>query len=346
MPATELKPQAAILLVQLGTPDSTSVPDVRRYLKEFLSDRRVVETSPWIWQPILHTMILPRRPKESAEKYASIWTDAGSPLLVNTKRVTESLAAELKVRGRLVEVHWAMRYGNPHMSEALRTLRERGFDKILVVPMYPQYSATTSGTVFDVIAREFLQWRNIPSLRFVIFFPYDPVYIVAVAPCIRQRWRQRDEGKPDKLLFSFHGLPQRCVDEGDPYQKHCEESAALIAAALGLEREEWVLSFQSLFGREEWIKPYTQPTVEALASQGVRNIDVVCPGFLSDCIETLEEIDMEVHNAFMRAGGKRFRYIHCLNDTPLWIHALAEIVGAELGGWRTREVDLVRRRGA
>ena len=344
MANVEFKPQAAILLVQLGTPDSTSVPDVRRYLREFLSDRRVVETSPWIWQPILHTLVLPRRPKESAEKYAAIWTEAGSPLLVNTRLTAQALSEELKIRGRLVEVHWAMRYGNPGMAQALRDLRDRGFDKVLVVPMYPQYSATTSGTVFDVIAREFLTWRDIPSLRFVKSFHDDPGYIEAVADSIRQRWRQADGGRPDRLIFSFHGLPQSCVDQGDPYQKQCEESGALIAAALGLARDEWLVSYQSRFGREEWIQPYTQPTVEKLAGQGVKTIDVVCPGFLSDCIETLEEIDMEVHNAFMRAGGRRFRYIHCLNDAPLWIHALAEIVGSELSGWKTREVALVRRR--
>ena len=288
--------------------------------------------------------MLPRRPKESAEKYAAIWTEAGSPLLVNTRLTAQALSEELKIRGRLVEVHWAMRYGNPGMAQALRDLRDRGFDKVLVVPMYPQYSATTSGTVFDVIAREFLTWRDIPSLRFVKSFHDDPGYIEAVADSIRQRWRQADGGRPDRLIFSFHGLPQSCVDQGDPYQKQCEESGALIAAALGLARDEWLVSYQSRFGREEWIQPYTQPTVEKLAGQGVKTIDVVCPGFLSDCIETLEEIDMEVHNAFMRAGGRRFRYIHCLNDAPLWIHALAEIVGSELSGWKTREVDLVRRR--
>ena len=337
--------RAAILLVQLGTPDKPEVPEVRRYLREFLTDRRVVEQSPLIWWPILYSVVLTRRPKESAEKYRSIWTKAGSPLLVNTKLAAEALQDELNKRGRQVEVVWAMRYGNPSMVEALRDLRDRGFSRIVVLPMYPQYSAATSGTVFDVIAREFLQWRSIPALRFLQSFHDDPGYIAAVAESIRHFWRQSEAGKPEKLIFSFHGLPQSCVDQGDPYVKQCQESAALIAGALGLAKEDWLLTFQSRFGRAEWVKPYTQPTVEALARKGVKTVDVVCPGFVSDCIETLEEIDMEVHNAFVGAGGKRFRYIHCLNDAPLWIHALADIVGNELAGWKTLEAEQGRRKG-
>jgi ferrochelatase len=280
--------RAAILLVQLGTPDKPEVPEVRRYLREFLSDRRVVEQSPLIWWPILYSVVLTRRPKESAEKYRSIWTKAGSPLLVNTKLVAEALQDELNKRGRQVEVVWAMRYGNPSMADALRDLRDRGFSRIVVLPMYPQYSAATSGTVFDVIAREFLKWRSIPALRFLQSFHDDPGYIAAVAESIRHSWRQSEAGKPEKLIFSFHGLPQSCVDQGDPYVKQCQESAALIAAALGLAKEDWLVTFQSRFGRAEWVKPYTQPTVEALARKGVKTVDVVCPGFVSDCIETLE----------------------------------------------------------
>lgn len=284
--------RAAILLVQLGTPDKPEVPEVRRYLREFLSDRRVVEQSPLIWWPILYSVVLTRRPKESAEKYRAIWTKAGSPLLVNTKLVAEALQDELNKRGRQVEVVWAMRYGNPSMVEALRDLRDRGFSRIVVLPMYPQYSAATSGTVFDVIAREFLQWRSIPALRFLQSFHDDPGYIAAVAESIRHFWRQSEAGKPEKLIFSFHGLPQSCVDQGDPYVKQCQESATLIAAALGLAKEDWLLTFQSRFGRAEWVKPYTQSTVEALARKGVKTVDVVCPGFVSDCIETLEELSL------------------------------------------------------
>ena len=259
--------------------------------------------------------------------------------------MAEALQDELNKRGRQVEVVWAMRYGNPSMVDALRDLRDRGFSRIVVLPMYPQYSAATSGTVFDVIAREFLQWRSIPALRFLQSFHDDPGYIAAVAESIRHFWRQSEAGKPEKLIFSFHGLPQSCVDQGDPYVKQCQESAALIAGALGLAKEDWLVTFQSRFGRAEWVKPYTQPTVEALARKGVKTVDVVCPGFVSDCIETLEEIDMEVHNAFVGAGGKRFRYIHCLNDAPLWIHALADIVGNELAGWKTLEAEQGRRKG-
>ena len=306
--------RAAILLVQLGTPDKPEVPEVRRYLREFLTDRRVVEQSPFLWWPILHTLVLTRRPKESAEKYRSIWTKAGSPLLVNTKLVAEALQDELNKRGRQVEVVWAMRYGNPSMADALRDLRDRGFSRIVVLPMYPQYSAATSGTVFDVIAREFLQWRSIPALRFLQSFHDDPGYIAAVAESIRHSWRQSEAGKPEKLIFSFHGLPQSCVDQGDPYVKQCKESAALIAAALGLAKEDWLVTFQSRFGARNGSKPYTQPTVEALARKGVKTVDVVCPGFVSDCIETLEEIDMEVHNAFV--GAAAAAPLHHASTTP------------------------------
>lgn len=339
--------KTAILMVQLGTPDSPEVPDVRRYLREFLSDTRVVETPKWKWWPVLYGIVLTTRPRESAEKYRSIWGKDGSPLLVNTRLQAEGLHEELKKRGREVEVVWAMRYGNPNMVQALREMRDRGIERILVLPLYPQYSGSTTGTVFDHMAREMLTWRTIPSLRFVQSYADDAGYIQALADSIRRAWRKTEEGKPEKLIFSFHGVPQRTVDEGEPYQKHCHQTAAATAAALGLQKDEWIVCFQSLFGKEEWIKPYTQPTVEALARQGVKNIDVVCPGFLSDCIETLEEINMEVREAFLHNGGKRFRYIECLNDDPIWIHAMADIVGNELAGWGTtsREVDAARRRG-
>lgn len=340
----EQKPRAAVLLVQLGTPDSPETPDVRRYLREFLSDTRVVEKPRWQWWPILHGLVLTRRPKESGEKYRSIWQADGSPLLIHTRQQARALRDELKKRGRLVEVAWAMRYGKPSMVQALRELRARGFDRILVLPLYPQYSGSTSGTVFDVIAREFLRWRTIPSLRFVQDFHDDPGYIAALADSIRQRWRNSEEGRPEKLIFSFHGVPKFTVDDGDPYQTQCLHTAALTAAALGLDRNDYVVSFQSLFGRDEWIRPYTQPTVEELARKGVRRIDVVCPGFVADCIETLEEVNMEIRQAFLDNGGQQFRYIECLNDAPLWIHALADIVGSELSGWGTREIDPVRSR--
>ncbi|MDO5057039.1 MAG: ferrochelatase [Lautropia sp.] len=340
----EQKPRAAVLLVQLGTPDSPETPDVRRYLREFLSDTRVVEKPRWQWWPILYGLVLTRRPKESGEKYRSIWQEDGSPLLINTRLQAQGLREELKKRGRLVEVAWAMRYGKPSMAKALRELRERGFDRILVLPLYPQYSGSTTGTVFDVIAREFLRWRTIPSLRFVQDFHDDPGYIAALADSIRQRWRNSPEGRPEKLIFSFHGVPQFTVDDGDPYQKQCLQTAAMTAEALGLEKDDYVVSFQSLFGRDEWIKPYTQPTVEALARKGIKRIDVVCPGFVADCIETLEEVNMEIRQAFLDNGGEQFRYIECLNDAPLWIHAMADIVSSELSGWGTREVDPVRAR--
>lgn len=345
MSVTETSPRAAILLVQLGTPDSPEPEDVRRYLHEFLSDPRVVDKPRIQWLPILHGIVLRTRPKESAEKYRSIWTEAGSPLLVNTRHQARKLHEELKKRGRNVEVLWAMRYGNPSMREALRELRDRGIDRILVVPMYPQYAGSTTGTVFDVIAREFLNWRTIPSLRFVQGFHDDPGYITALADSIRQAWRRTEDGPPERLIFSFHGVPQRRIDLGEPYQQQCQQTADLTAAALGLSADQYLVSYQSRFGKDEWIKPYTQPTVESLARKGIKKIDVVCPGFLADCIETLEEINMEVRQAFLDNGGERFRYIECLNDGPLWIHALTDIVSNEIAGWNTHDAESQRRRG-
>ncbi|MDO4683688.1 MAG: ferrochelatase [Lautropia sp.] len=336
--------RAAVLLVQLGTPDTPEPADVRSYLREFLSDRRVIELPRALWLPVLHGAVLTRRPKESAEKYRKIWREDGSPLTVFTRRQAEGLQEELRKRGRLVEVAWAMRYGNPSLPQTLRNLRDKGIQRLVVLPLYPQYSGSTTGSVFDAVSREFKRWRVVPNLRFVKDFHDDPGYIEALVDSIRQRWRHDGGERPEKLVFSFHGLPQRYVDGGDPYDHQCRRTAALVAEALDLSDEEWLVSYQSLFGKAEWVRPYTQPTVEALARQGVRHIDVICPGFVSDCIETLEEIDMEVHNAFMRAGGKRFRFIDCLNDTPLWIHAMADMLGNELSGWGTREIDVARGR--
>lgn len=340
--ATDLPVRAAVVLVQLGTPDEPEPAAVRRYLAEFLSDPRVVELPRAVWLPVLHGYILRTRPAESAAKYRKIWQEEGSPLTVYTRRQAEQLQDELKKRGRLVEVAWAMRYGKPSLTQTLRDLRDRGIERMLILPMYPQYSGTTTASVYDAVNRELRSWRSLPALRFVRDFHDDPGYIEALADSIRQRWRN-DGGRPDKLVFSYHGLPQRNVDKGDPYARQCRRTSERVAAALGLEADDWLVSFQSLFGRAEWVKPYTQPTVEALAREGVKKIDVICPGFIADCIETLEEIDMEVHNAFVAAGGDRFRFIACLNDTPLWIHAMADLVGNELSGWGTREIDAVRR---
>lgn len=344
-PDTDLSPRAAVLLVQLGSPDLPEPAAVRRYLSEFLSDPRVVELPRAVWLPVLHGYVLNTRSKASAEKYKKIWLEEGSPLTVYTRCQAEALQDELKKRGRLVEVVWAMRYGKPALVQTLRDLRDRGIQRLLVLPLYPQYSSTTTASVFDAIAREFKHWRSVPAMRFVQDFHEDPGYIAALADSIRQRWRDEGGERPQKLVFSFHGLPQRNIDRGDPYDRQCRRTAELVAAALGLQAEDWLVTYQSLFGRAEWIKPYTQPTVEALAREGIKHIDVVCPGFVADCIETLEEIDMEVHNAFMRAGGDRFRYIDCLNDAPLWIHAMADMVGNELSGWGTREIDVLRRKG-
>ncbi len=321
-------PDAGLLLVNLGTPDSPSRGDVRRYLKAFLWDRRVVELPRWLWWPVLNGIILTTRPARSAEAYRKIWTDEGSPLLVHTHRQAAGLQERL---GERVRVEAAMRYGNPSIAHGLERLREIGCRRILVFPLYPQYSATTTASVFDAVTDVLKQWRWIPELRLVAQYPDDPGYIGALAASVRNF--QQTHGRPDHLLFSFHGIPQRYADAGDPYPHQCETTAHALAEALALKPTQWTLSYQSRLGRQPWLQPYTSTTLARLARDGIEHVQVICPGFAADCLETLEEIAMENRDHFLGAGGARYEYIPCLNDRADHLDALAAIARRHLGGW-------------
>lgn len=324
----------AIVLANLGTPDAPTRADVRRYLNQFLSDPRVVEIPRALWWLILKGIILPFRSGKSAEKYASIWSKEGSPLRVHTDRQAKLLHGLLDERGHDVLVAYAMRYGAPDLPQVLESLKEQGCDRILLLPAYPQYSATTTASLFDAVFSHFRKVRNLPELRLIKHYHDHPGYISALAESVRRHWQSN--GRPDKLIMSFHGVPKRTLLLGDPYHCECHKTARLLAEQLGLTKDEYLVTFQSRFGKAEWLQPYTAPTVSQLGKQGVRRVDVMCPGFTSDCLETLEEIAMEVRQDFLVAGGKEFHYIPCLNEEPAWIHALADIAEQHLAGWATR----------
>ena len=321
-----------VLLCNLGTPDAATPPAVRRYLAEFLSDPRVVEIPPALWQPILHGIILRRRPAVSAKKYQSIWLPEGSPLLVYSRKQAVMLRGYLGESGCDASVRLAMRYGQPSVAAELDALRAEGCTRVLVLPLYPQYSGTTTASVIDAVTEWTRAARHVLELRFVNRFHDDAGYIGALAKRVREHWMAK--GRPDTLLMSFHGVPQRTVDRGDPYVAECRETARLLAAQLGLGKDQWQLSFQSRFGRAQWVGPATQATLEQLGRAGARRVDVVCPGFVSDCLETLEEIAIEGRAAFTAAGGGELDYVPCLNDHPAWVTALAGLVQRHLQGWQ------------
>lgn len=317
-------PRTGVLLCNLGTPDAPTAAAVRRYLAEFLSDPRVVEIPSLVWKPILYGVILRIRPSKSAEKYRSVWTPEGSPLAVWTEKQAVMLRGYLGERGHPVSVRHAMRYGNPSMASVLDELKAEGCTRILVVPLYPQYSGSTTGSVFDAVGNWASQVRHVPELHMLNRFHDDPGYIRALARQVSGYWQSH--GRPNKLLMSFHGIPERSVKLGDPYQRECLETASLLAERLALKSDDYVVSFQSRFGKAKWLEPYTDETLRALGQQGVGRVDVVCPGFVSDCLETLEEISMEGQEIFKEAGGKEFHYIPCLNDSPSWVAALTELI--------------------
>lgn len=327
--------RTAVLLVNLGTPDAPEAPAVRRYLAQFLSDPRVVEIPGWAWRPILHGVILRTRPAKSAAKYATIWTPEGSPLKVWTEKQAKLLLGALGEGGHRVLVRYAMRYGNPSIAGELDALKAAGATRILVLPLYPQYSGTTTASTFDAVADWAGRTRHLPELRFVNRFHDEPLYIEALAQRLLAHWQQ--QGRPERLVLSFHGVPKRTLTLGDPYHCECQKTARLLGERLGLPPEQLLVTFQSRFGRAEWLQPYTEPTLRELARQGVRRIDVACPGFVADCLETLEEIAQECRTAFLAAGGSEFRYVPCLNDDPRWIAALAAIAQDHLAGWPTGE---------
>ncbi len=327
-----------ILLVNLGTPDAPTTGAVRRYLKEFLWDPRVVEVPRALWWLILNGVILNIRPRRSAKAYESVWTNEGSPLLAISRRQTQALDRVLQKQfPGTVRLALGMRYGKPSIRAGLEALRREGARRLLVLPLYPQYSATTTGSVFDAVADALKTWRWVPELRIINHYHDDPAHIAALAACIRRHWES--EGRGQLLLFSFHGIPKRYFLNGDPYYCHCQKTARLTAEALGLEEGEWRVTFQSRVGREEWLQPYTDKTMKALPGEGITALDVVCPGFAADCLETLEEIAVENREYFLGAGGERYRYIPALNDDPAHIDALLGLILRHLQGWPEIDSD-------
>jgi len=338
MPSPPAPPAATtagtgVLLVNLGTPDAPTTGAVRRYLREFLSDPRVVELPRALWYPILYGLVLTTRPRRSAARYAAIWTRDGSPLLLYTQRQAKLLKGLLGEQLRApLAVEFAMRYGEPSIAAVIEEMQRAGCERLLVLPLYPQYAGSTTGSVLDCVSATLGRTGNAPALHAVQHFHDHPAYIRALGDLVRDFWRAN--GRPETLMMSFHGLPQRTVDRGDPYQRECQETARLLAAELELPEGSWQVTFQSRFGRAKWLQPYTAAALTTLAREG-RRVDVICPGFVADCLETLEEIGIEGRAAFRAAAAGRgeLRLLPCLNDRPGWIEALAAIARDHLGGW-------------
>ena len=343
-----------VLVVNLGTPDAPDPSAVRRYLAEFLADPRVVEIPGALWTPILYGAILPFRPSRSAKKYELIWTREGSPLAVHSVKqrvlLMGMLGQRMKREGLPADhapVELGMRYGSPSIASAIDKLRAAGSTKILVLPLYPQYAASTTASAFDAVAAHVAKLRRAPAIRFVDDFHDDAGYIKALAQNVNDYWMKH--GRPQRLVMSFHGVPRRTLELGDPYHCQCHVTARLLAQELGLASDQWSIAFQSRFGKAEWLKPYTAATLASLGAAKVRRVDVVCPGFVADCLETLEEIALEGAAAFQKAGGGELHAIPCLNEHPRWIAALAELAWRNLAGWlapapdaRDRELTLAR----
>lgn len=335
--------RTGVLMMNLGTPDAPTAAALRRYLKEFLSDPRVVEIPRAVWWLILNGIILNTRPKKSAAKYASIWMPEGSPLRVHTERQAKLLKGWLGEKtGQQIPVEYAMRYGTPSIQAGIDKLKAAGCDRILFLPMYPQYAASTTATANDAAFTHLQKMRNAPAVRTLRHYHDDPGYIGALAAGVRDYWQRN--GRPDVLLMSFHGLPRYTLQKGDPYHCECQKTGRLLAESLGLAQSQYRITFQSRFGRAEWLQPYTDKTLRELGRQGVQHVQSICPGFTADCLETLEEIAMEGKETFLNAGGSQYSYIPALNETPLWMDALGNIALANLGGWIEAPADFSEQR--
>ncbi len=331
--------KVGILLANLGTPDAPTAKALRPYLQQFLMDRRVVEIPRFIWCWILHCIILVIRPRKSAEKYASIWTAQGSPLMVYAQQQKTLLQGYLSQKiNTPFAVELGMTYGNPSMKSALTALKAQGCDRILVFPLYPQYAASSTAAALDAVWRVLLRMRNVPAIRTIKHYHDHPRYIAALASHIQAYWQQH--GQPEKLVMSFHGVPKFHLLKGDAYHCECHKTGRLLAETLGLRKDQYQVAFQSRFGRQEWLQPYLANTLESLGAQKLKRIDVVCPGFSSDCLETLEEIAMEGQHLFQDAGGGDYHYISALNAQPVWIHAMTDIALEHLQGWVRADEDL------
>ncbi|MDO3387843.1 ferrochelatase [Gilvimarinus sp. SDUM040013] len=318
-------PQVGVLLTNLGTPDAPDAPSLRRYLAEFLSDPRIIEIPKVLWLIILHGIILRVRPKKSAALYASVWTDDGSPLLAIAQKQRQKIAAKLEGRA---QVALGMRYGNPSIANALNELQQAGVRKIIVLPLYPQYAAATVGSTFDAIAKSLNSWRWVPEISFISGYSEDERYIDALAASLGDH--QAEHGAPQKWVFSYHGTPKFCLEKGDPYYCFCIKSTRQAAFRAGLNPDDCITTFQSRFGKAEWLKPYTDKTLEALPKEGIKNIAIVSPAFSADCLETLEELEVENREIFKHAGGESYRYIAALNDRDDHIDALVSIIEKRL----------------
>lgn len=329
--------RTGVLLINLGTPEAPTAQALRPYLKEFLSNPRVIEVPRLIWWPILHGFILPFRPKASAEKYAKVWLPEGSPLKVHTERQTERLREVLAAKFKNPPiVEYAMNIGKPSVADVLTRMQQQGCERILVIPLFPQYAASSTAAAMDNVFAVLNKMRNQPAIRTVKQYHDDPGYIAALAQNVRDYWDTH--GRPDKLIISFHGTPRASLDKGDPYHCVCQKTGRLLAEALELNTSQYAVCFQSRFGRAQWLTPYTAVTLELLGKEHTRRVDVICPGFVSDCLETLEEIAIEAKHTFIQAGGKEFHYIPCLNERNDWIQALADITSTHLQGWLDIEV--------
>jgi len=319
-----------VLLANLGTPDAPTRVALRAYLKEFLWDPRVVEQPRWLWWLVLNWVILNIRPARSAASYQKVWTEGGSPLLAIGKKQCEQLQHSLRESiGENAHIELAMRYGNPSIKAGMEALREKNCREIIILPLYPQYSATTTASTFDAVADVLKTWRRVPALHLIDAYNKHPAYIAALADSVRAYWAEH--GEPERLLMSFHGIPERYFKAGDPYPCQCRKTASLLRQALGLDEDRAQIAFQSRFGREPWVQPYADATLKDWGKEGVKSVDVICPGFAADCLETLEEIAVENRDYFLASGGEQYRYIPALNDNDAHIDALKQIVLERIG---------------
>jgi ferrochelatase len=321
-------PRQGILLCNLGTPDAPRPAELRRYLKEFLSDPRVVEIPRLLWWMILNLIILRIRPRRSAKLYQSVWTEAGSPLMLYSQEQVAAVKQRLAEKYGDIPVVLGMRYGNPSMASAIKQLTDQNVRDIIVLPLYPQYAGATTGSTFDAIAKTFTKLRWVPELQFINGYHKSEGYLDALCTTIKRHIEQH--GQPDKFVFSYHGTPERYLKNGDPYHCFCHQTTRLVREKLGFDESQVMTTFQSRFGREPWLQPYTDKTLEHLPEDGVKHVAVICPGFSSDCLETIEEINMEARESFIESGGEHFHYIPCLNDDPVHIDALVSILEKRL----------------
>ena len=332
-------PCTGVLLTNLGTPDAPTAAALKTYLAEFLSDPRVIEVPKFIWWFVLHGIILRTRPARSAEAYKKVWTENGSPLLDISLRQANAIQQELNKRTPdTIKIELAMRYGNPSIQSGLEKLQQANATRILIFPLYPQYSATTTASTFDAVADVLKTWRWLPELRMVNHYHDKPDYIDALAKSIEHHWQTN--AKPEKLLFSFHGIPKHYFIAGDPYYCECHKTARLTADKLGLHEDEWQVTFQSRFGPREWLQPYTDKTLKELAKKGTKHVQIICPGFSADCLETLEEINLQNRAFFTDAGGEHFSYIPALNDNTEHVHALSNIIESHCQAWESEQEDV------